>query len=343
MTGDTTSASAPQPATGATDVPRDVVLSWAAGESAGQPRCLLGHGFRRRRAGQPHGRSRRPGQLGPERDLVRPGARPSSSARRTTGAWMKSTPRPARAVHKGGVWSFTVEPYAYPITGVTATASSSQPGMGAQNTVNGSGLDKNDLHCADGTHDVVAAPALQPNWIQYQFDKVYRLSRAVGLELQRGGREHYRLRGQERDDRVFRRRHDLDGAGRCARVRPGARLGRLCRQHDGQFQRHHGPVRQADDQEQLGRHQPCHRPERSPLLLCPRAGASAAARRRREGREHQYRPGLAAGTRCHLAAGLPQHGQGGRGQRDRSGPDRDQSRLCPRCPQLRHHLLLESR
>ena len=72
MTGDTTSASAPQPATAATDVPRDVVLSWAAGELRRQPRCLLWRRFRRRQRGQPHGRSRRPGQLGPERDLVQP-------------------------------------------------------------------------------------------------------------------------------------------------------------------------------------------------------------------------------------------------------------------------------
>ena len=34
---------------------------------------------------------------------------------------------PNANVFKGQVWSFTVEPYAYPIKGVTATASSARP------------------------------------------------------------------------------------------------------------------------------------------------------------------------------------------------------------------------
>ncbi len=44
-------------------------------------------------------------------------------------------------VSKGDVWSFTVEPFAYVIENVTATASSSQEGMGPENTVDGVGLD----------------------------------------------------------------------------------------------------------------------------------------------------------------------------------------------------------
>jgi hypothetical protein len=77
-------------------------------------------------------------------------------------------------VSKGAVWSFTAEPYGYPITGITATASSSAAGMGPENTINGSGLDKSDLHGTDGTTMWLSAGA-QPNWIQYQFDKVYKL------------------------------------------------------------------------------------------------------------------------------------------------------------------------
>ena len=35
--------------------------------------------------------------------------------------------------HKGNVWSFTVEPYSYPIANVTATASSFSLNMGPEN------------------------------------------------------------------------------------------------------------------------------------------------------------------------------------------------------------------
>jgi hypothetical protein len=43
---------------------------------------------------------------------------------------------PDSSVTKGPVWSFTVEDFAFPITNVTATASSEDPGdMGADNTV----------------------------------------------------------------------------------------------------------------------------------------------------------------------------------------------------------------
>ena len=56
---------------------------------------------------------------------------------------------PDGTIFEGAVWSFTAEPYAYPIKNVTATASGSQAGMGPENTINGSGLDKNDQHSTD--------------------------------------------------------------------------------------------------------------------------------------------------------------------------------------------------
>ena len=53
---------------------------------------------------------------------------------------------PSNTVFKGDVWSFTAEPYAYPVTGITATASSFEKATTAPaNTVNGSGL-TGDLH-----------------------------------------------------------------------------------------------------------------------------------------------------------------------------------------------------
>ena len=68
---------------------------------------------------------------------------------------------------KGAVWSFTVEPYAYPLRNITATASSAQAGMGPENTINGSGLDAADQHSIDLKQMWLSAGA-QPNWIQYR-------------------------------------------------------------------------------------------------------------------------------------------------------------------------------
>ena len=87
---------------------------------------------------------------------------------------MRSTRRPDSTIYKGAVWSFTTEPYGYPITKVTATASSAQNGMGPENTVNGSGL-TGDQHGVDPMTMWMSSGAL-PSWIQYQFDKAYKLS-----------------------------------------------------------------------------------------------------------------------------------------------------------------------
>ncbi len=81
---------------------------------------------------------------------------------------------PDNTVFKGQTWSFTVEPFAYAVTPVAATASSAQPGMGPENTVNGSGLNAADQHSTELT-DMWTSEGVQPNWIQYEFDKVYKL------------------------------------------------------------------------------------------------------------------------------------------------------------------------
>ena len=74
------------------------------------------------------------------------------------------------------MWSFTVEPFAYPIGNVTATASHADPGSGPENTVNGSGLNAQGQHSVDAPDMWLAAPnAGEPAWIQYEFDGVYKL------------------------------------------------------------------------------------------------------------------------------------------------------------------------
>ena len=175
MTGDTTSAGAPQPVTGATDVPRDVLLSWAAGESAASHDVYLGTASDAvDKASRTDGR----GVLvssGQSATAYKPAALLEFGR---TYYWRvdEVNAPPSSAVHKGGVWSFTVEPYAYPITGITATASSSEKTTTQPaNTVNGSGL-ANDLHSVSSDAMWVSSMAgVQPTWIRYQFDKAYKL------------------------------------------------------------------------------------------------------------------------------------------------------------------------
>ncbi|HON90200.1 MAG TPA: discoidin domain-containing protein [Sedimentisphaerales bacterium] len=85
---------------------------------------------------------------------------------------------PASEVFKGLVWSFTAEPLSYPITNIMVTASSSNPGMVPENTINRSGLDPADQHSVDPTHMWLSASgAAQPTWIRYEFDKAYKLDK----------------------------------------------------------------------------------------------------------------------------------------------------------------------
>ncbi|MHC4512009.1 MAG: discoidin domain-containing protein, partial [Planctomycetota bacterium] len=85
---------------------------------------------------------------------------------------------PDSTVFEGNIWSFTTEPVGYPIDGanVTATASSAgQANLGPENTVNGSGLDENGLHSTEATDMWLSDNEPLGGWIQYEFDKVYKL------------------------------------------------------------------------------------------------------------------------------------------------------------------------
>ncbi len=83
---------------------------------------------------------------------------------------------PDYTVHRGKIWSFTAEPVGYPITDVTATASSSAAGKGAENTINNSGMNANDLHSKESDSMWLSEDVgEQPAWIEYQFDRLYKL------------------------------------------------------------------------------------------------------------------------------------------------------------------------
>ena len=81
----------------------------------------------------------------------------------------------------GDIWSFTVEPLSYPIKGVTTTASSSNnTNMGPGKTVDGSGVGAGDVHSTVANDMWLSAKTgPQPTWIQFAFDKVYKLDKVL--------------------------------------------------------------------------------------------------------------------------------------------------------------------
>jgi len=167
------SAAYPQPKDEAVDVPRDVVLGWAAGGYAASHDVYLGvsqDDVANASRANPMDVLASEGQtdLSFDPDGLLDYGR--------TYFWRvdEVNAAPDSTIFKGNVWSFTVEPYAYPVTPIAATASGSGNNMGPQNTINGSGLDAEDRHSTDSTQ-MWTSNAAKPAWIQYEFDKVYKL------------------------------------------------------------------------------------------------------------------------------------------------------------------------
>jgi hypothetical protein len=164
----------PSPPDEATDVPKDVVLGWTAGDFAQRHNVYGGTVFadvNNASVAQPRNVLVSQGQTAttckPATDL----------AYGTTYYWRvdEVNAPPSSTVFEGDVWSFTVEPFAYPIQNVTATASSATPGAGPERTVDGSGLNSADQHSTELNHMWLSG-GVAPNWIQFAFDKAYKLS-----------------------------------------------------------------------------------------------------------------------------------------------------------------------
>ncbi|MCU0916513.1 MAG: hypothetical protein MUC88_18400 [Planctomycetes bacterium] len=169
-------ATTPEPADQATDVPREVVLSWTASEFARTHDVYLGTVF-----ADVNSASR----VDPKGVLVSRGqADADYDAGRLdfgqTYYWRvdEVNAPPDSTIFKGAVWQFTVEPYAYPIggTAITATASSSSAEMGPQKTVDGSGL-SGAQHGTTPTDMWLSGASPGGAWIQYAFDQAYMLDR----------------------------------------------------------------------------------------------------------------------------------------------------------------------
>jgi hypothetical protein len=160
----------PKPADEATDVPREVVLGWTPGEFAPP---VNGHKVYLSKTFTDVNDAI--GGVAQDANSYAPDPRLDFG---TTYYWRieEVNGPPDYTVYQGEVWSFTTEPVGYPIENITATASSShQADMGPENTINSSGLDANDLHSKEPTDMWLSAADPLGAWIEFQFDKVYKL------------------------------------------------------------------------------------------------------------------------------------------------------------------------
>jgi hypothetical protein len=81
---------------------------------------------------------------------------------------------PDFTVIKGNVWNFSTEPIALPLENIKATASSSDLGSDPNKTVDGSGLNEMNQHSTLAEDSWLSATET-PAWIQYEFERVYKL------------------------------------------------------------------------------------------------------------------------------------------------------------------------
>ncbi len=165
-------AGAPNPADGATDVPRDTGLSWVAGESAATHDVYFGTSFEAvDAASRVDGMDVlvSQGQAGATYD-------PGRLEFGQTYYWRVDEVEAGGTIYKGDVWTFEVEPFAYAVPNVVVTTngdSTSDP----QNVVNGSGLNADDQHSVEADDMWVTNPPLDgaPLYVQFELDSVYKL------------------------------------------------------------------------------------------------------------------------------------------------------------------------
>jgi len=164
----------PEPAQMTTDVPVDAMLSWTAGEYAATHDVYLGTSFDDVNAAS---RANPLGVLVSQGQLAATYESPMPLEFGQTYYWRidEVNAAPDATIYRGDIWSLTVEPYAYPVTNIVATASAADPGAGPENTINGSGLNAADQHSI-AANDMWLASGGEATWILYEFDSVYKLT-----------------------------------------------------------------------------------------------------------------------------------------------------------------------
>ena len=168
-------ATDPVPADEATDVVRDIVLAWTPNAWAATHDVYFGTVSADVEAAD---RDNPTGVLAIEGQTTTAYQPPEPLTYGQTYYWRidEVNAAPDSTIFKGDVWSFTVEPYSYVLANVTATASSSNVGMGPEKTVDGSGLSADGRHSTEPTEMWLSAKdAPQPTWIQFEFDGVSKL------------------------------------------------------------------------------------------------------------------------------------------------------------------------
>jgi len=176
MEGGTTELAAdPVPVDEGNDVPRDVVLRWTRGEYAVTHDVYFGTAFddvNDASRTNPLGVLVSRGQTAATYDP------PGLLEFGTTYYWRvdEVNAPPSTQIFKGKVWSFTSEPFAYPVANIIATTNGvSDETSGPERTIDGSGLNAADQHSTEATDMWLALPGAEPLYIQYEFDRVYKL------------------------------------------------------------------------------------------------------------------------------------------------------------------------
>ncbi len=166
----------PNPADEASDIPRDVILGWDAGESAAAHDVYLGTAFEdvnNASRANPMGVLLSQGQSATTFDP------PGLLDFGVTYYWRidEVNAPPDSTIFKGQVWSFTSEPFAYPVQDVIATSNGISDEVSTpERTVDGSGINAADQHSTDSSDMWLAtAPADEDLYIEYEFDRVYKL------------------------------------------------------------------------------------------------------------------------------------------------------------------------
>jgi F5/8 type C domain-containing protein len=171
-----TTAIGPAPESGATDVVRDIELSWTPGEFASTHDVYFGASFDDVEAAE---RSNPLGVLVSQSQAATTYDPDGLLEFGQTYYWRidEVNAAPDNTIFKGEVWSFTAEPFTYSIEGVVASSNlTADIGAGLENTVNGSGLNANDEHSVTSTDMWLGSPSGDdPMVIQYEFDGVYKL------------------------------------------------------------------------------------------------------------------------------------------------------------------------
>ncbi|MHC4517975.1 MAG: LamG domain-containing protein, partial [Planctomycetota bacterium] len=168
-------ASNPVPADEAIDIPRDDDLSWTPGEFAVTHDVYLGTSLE-----DVNDATRTdPRDVLVSQDQTDSTFDPGRLEFGLTYYWRidEVNGAPDNTIFKGDVWSFEVEPFAYPVENIVATSNAiSEEGVGPERTVDGSGLNADDQHSTVANDMWLGVPAgADPIQLLYEFDQVYKL------------------------------------------------------------------------------------------------------------------------------------------------------------------------